>query len=68
MKLPSTTTLLLTSLLTTTTLANLSVEFEAPLPSSVGVGSSYEVKWTANQDYVSPLYKKKTHQTTTKPK
>ena len=60
MKLLSpTTTLILTSLLTTTTLANLSVEFEAPLPSSVGVGSSYEVKWTANQDYVSLL---KTHE------
>jgi hypothetical protein len=53
MKLLPTTALFLTSLFTTTTLAGLSVGFEAPLPSSVGVGSSYEVKWTANQDYVS---------------
>jgi hypothetical protein len=52
MKLLTTATLFLTSLFTTTTLAGLSVKFEA-LPASVGVGSSYEVKWTANQDYLS---------------
>jgi hypothetical protein len=44
MKLLTTATLFLTSLFTTTTLAGLSVKFEA-LPASVGVGSSYEVKW-----------------------
>jgi hypothetical protein len=52
MKLLSTTALLLTSLLTTTTLANLSLKFEA-LPSEVRAGASYDVKWTASEDIVS---------------
>jgi len=58
MKLLSSTTLLLTSLFTTT-LARLSIEFE-PLPYNVAAGASYDVKWTANQDFVSlPKNKKK---------
>jgi hypothetical protein len=55
MKLLSTTTaLFLTSLLTTATFAtgNLSIKFD-PLPSIVQAGGSYDVKWTANQDFVS---------------
>ncbi|KAM0693929.1 hypothetical protein Q7P36_006053 [Cladosporium allicinum] len=53
MKLLSTTTLLLTSLFTTTTLANpnFSIKFE-PLPSTVAAGTTYNVKWTTNQDFV----------------
>jgi len=59
MKLLSSTTLLLTSLFTTT-LARLSIEFE-PLPYNVAAGASYDVKWTANQDFVSlPQNKNKT--------
>jgi hypothetical protein len=54
MKLLSTTTLFLASLFTTTTLANLSLKFEA-LPSNLGAGASYDVKWTSNQDFVSSL-------------
>jgi hypothetical protein len=55
MKLLSTTALFLTSLFTTTTLANpnFSIKFE-PLPSTVAAGTTYNVKWTTNQDFVSP--------------
>ena len=55
MKLLPTTALLLTSLFTTTTLANpnFSIKFE-PLPSTVAAGTTYNVKWTTNQDFVSP--------------
>jgi hypothetical protein len=55
MKLLSTTALLLTSLFTTTTLANpnFSIKFE-PLPSTVAAGTTYNVNWTTNQDFVSP--------------
>lgn len=54
MKLLPTATLFLTSLFVTTTLANLRIEFD-DLPSKLRAGASYEVKWTANQDYVSLL-------------
>jgi hypothetical protein len=55
MKLLSPTTALFLTYLFTTTFAtgNLSISFEA-LPSIVHAGGSYDVKWTANQDFVSP--------------